>query len=460
MNDNRDRKVHITTFGCQMNEYDSARIIDLLTDMGYQQAAGQGQADLIIFNTCSVRAKAQDKLYSFLGPFRDYKRTHPKTRIVVAGCVAQQEGRRMLKMLPQVDLVLGPDALPDLPRIIPLVERGQRLVYTSLQGQKEMPLSGRSPGLKAQVTVMRGCDNFCSYCVVPYVRGREVSRPLQAIVSEVSALVENGAREVRLLGQNVNSYAGEHGEDFARLLRAVAKVPLLKRIRFTTSHPKDLSPSLIEVMATEAKVMKEIHLPAQSGSNRVLEAMNRGYTRERYLGLVERLREAVPGISVGGDIIVGFPGESEDDFQRTMRLLEEVSYDFLFSFQYSDRPPAPACDLPAKVSEPEKRRRLLVLQARQKEIGLKRNQNLVGRVVEVLVEGPAKKGEGFLSGRDQSGRAINFPGPANLQGSLLQVKLIQANINSLCGQLVEKSPLRSITERVDYASHESARADH
>jgi tRNA-2-methylthio-N6-dimethylallyladenosine synthase len=441
VNDNTG-KVHITTFGCQMNEYDSARMLDILTGLGYQAAAIREEADLLIFNTCSVRAKAQNKLYSFLGPLREYKKTHPQVRIAVTGCLAQQEGMRMLKALPQVDLVLGPDALPELARLLPLLREGRRMAEVKLEGQAEMPLSGRRAALISRVTVMRGCDNFCSYCVVPYVRGREKSRPAQAIVEEVQALAAGGAREVHLLGQNVNSYRDEKGVDFPRLLTLLAQAPDIARIRFTTSHPKDLSPALMETLACEPKVMKGLHLPAQAGSDRVLAAMKRGYTRAHYLKLVRRLREAVPEISLSGDIIVGFPGEKEEDFQQTMSLLEEVGYDFLFSFQYSDRPLAPAGALPDKVSEEEKRRRLLLLQARQREISLARHQALLGRVAEVLVEGPARKGQGWLSGREAGGRTVNFAGPAGLRGSLIKVKLEAATVNSLRG--VRLMPLGTI----------------
>ncbi|MDR1397330.1 MAG: tRNA (N6-isopentenyl adenosine(37)-C2)-methylthiotransferase MiaB [Desulfarculales bacterium] len=438
-------KVHITTFGCQMNEYDSARILDILTGLGYRAAAGREEADLLIFNTCSVRAKAQNKLYSFLGQLRDYKKTHPQVRIAVTGCLAQQEGRRMLKALPQVDLVLGPDALPDLPRLLPLVLEGRRMAEVKLEGQADLPLSGRRASLVSQVTVMRGCDNFCSYCVVPYVRGREKSRPAGAIADEVEALTAGGAREVHLLGQNVNSYRDEEGVDFPRLLTLLARIPDLLRIRFTTSHPKDLSPALMETLASEPKVMKGLHLPVQAGSDRILAAMKRGYTRTRYLDLVRRLRETVPEISLSGDIIVGFPGEKEEDFRQTMSLLDEVGYDFLFSFQYSDRPLTPAGVLPGKVSEEEKRRRLLVLQARQREISLTRHQALLGRVAEVLVEGPAKKGHGWLRGREAGGRTVNFAGPPGLRGRLIKVKLESATVNSL--RAVRLTPLETIAAK-------------
>ncbi len=430
------RKVHITTFGCQMNEYDSARMLQMLRELGFSHTANQDEADILLFNTCSVRAKAESKLYSFLGKFRDIKKQRPGARIVVAGCVAQQEGQKLLKALPQVDLVLGPDAVVNLPELLRRVEEGQRLCSVELNGQRELPLTGGPPALKAQVTVMRGCNNFCSYCVVPYVRGREVSRLAKDVVRECERLVAAGAKEIRLLGQNVNSYHAKDAASFARLLQMVARVDGLLRIRFTTSHPKDLSPGLIAVMAGEPKVMPEIHLPAQSGSNRILAAMNRGYTREHYLALAQSLRSQVPGVSLGGDFIVGFPGEREEDFAKTLSLLEQVEYDFLFSFKYSDRPPAPAANMEGKLNDAEKNRRLLTLQDLHKKISLKKNQEQVGKVVEVLVEGQARKGEDMLTGRAPDGRAINFAGPPSLRGSTVQVKLTVANINSLRGKLV------------------------
>lgn len=438
MSKNHSKKVHITTFGCQMNEYDSARMLEALTNLGYEATEQQEQADLLLFNTCSVRHKAESKLYSFLGRFKDLKKQRPQARIVVAGCVAQQEGEKLLKALPQVDLVLGPDAITQLASLVPLVEQGRRLAKVELNGQTEMGLVGLNTSLKAQVTVMRGCNNFCSYCIVPYVRGRETSRAADDIVNEVKRLVSRGAKEVRLLGQNVNSYADTQGTDFAALLKKVAQVPDLWRIRFTTSHPKDLSPALIEAMASLPQVMPEIHLPAQSGSNRILQAMNRKYTREHYLELVKRLRENMPNISMGGDFIVGFPGESEQDFQQSLDLLEQVQYDFLFSFKYSDRPPAPASRLEGKLDEEEKNRRLLILQEKQRHISQNKNQALVGKVVQVLVEGQARKGGNMLSGRAPDGRAINFAAPpgSDLQGRLVQVKLKVANINSLRGEML------------------------
>jgi tRNA-2-methylthio-N6-dimethylallyladenosine synthase len=409
-------------------------MLAILAGFGYCPAVSQDEADLLIFNTCSVRFKAENKLYSMLGRFKDLKKFKPRARIIVAGCVAQQEGEKLLRRLPFVDLVMGPDAWPDLPDLLAELDKGRRLAQVELKGQKEMPPREAAAQVVAQVAVMRGCNNFCSYCIVPYVRGREVSRSCGDILREAATLAEAGARQVNLLGQNVNSYRDPSGLDFADLLNRVAEIPGLWRIGFTTSHPKDLSPRLMAAMAAQPKIIKQLHLPAQSGSDRVLAAMNRGYSRSHYLSLVRELRRQIPAVALGGDIIVGFPGESRDDFQRTMDLLEEVNYDFLFSFIYSDRPGTTAARLAGKIDGAEKNRRIVQLQTRQKQISLARRQALVGHTVQVLVEGPAKKGAG-VSGRDQWGRTVNFPGQLSLQGSLVTVKLTAAGVNSLRGQM-------------------------
>jgi tRNA-2-methylthio-N6-dimethylallyladenosine synthase len=357
---------------------------------GFVAAEVPEDADLVIINTCSVRERAEHKVYSYLGALRDLKERRPGLLIGVGGCVAQQEGRRLLERVPYLDLVFGTAALERVPELIEQARRGRRVALTPAQAEpapaarpaaQPLPLA---PGPRALVTVMTGCDNYCSYCVVPYVRGRERSRPAAAVVEEVAALVEAGAREVTLLGQNVNSYAdpggGPGGVDFAGLLERVAAVDGLWRVRFTTSHPKDLSPRLMEAMAGLDKVMEQLHLPAQSGSDRVLKAMNRGYDRAQYLARVAELRRLVPGLSLGGDVIVGFPGESEEEFAQSLSLLDEVGYDFLFSFIYSDRPFTRASRLAGKHPQEEKSRRLQILQERQREISQARHRSEERRV--------------------------------------------------------------------------------
>ncbi|MCB2192119.1 MAG: tRNA (N6-isopentenyl adenosine(37)-C2)-methylthiotransferase MiaB [Deltaproteobacteria bacterium] len=433
------KKVCLRTFGCQMNAYDSLRMAGMLADMGYAQVEEPDAADLIVLNTCSVRRLAEEKVYSYVGELKRLKREKPWLIIGVGGCVAQQEGDKLLRRLPHLDFVFGPDAVPSLPGLVGDALRGKRQAMTKL-GPSAAPsqiIIPTAPGLRAMVTVMTGCDNFCSYCVVPYVRGRERSRPAGEVLQEVNALVEAGVREITLLGQNVNSYHDpDSGLDFAGLLARVNEVKDLWRIRFTTSHPKDLGQGLIEAMAGLDKVMEQMHLPAQSGSNRMLKAMNRGYTREKYLEQVRRLREKVPAVALGSDIIVGFPGESQEDFEQSLSLLREVRYDFLYSFKYSDRPFTRAGRLEDKLDEDTKGSRLVELQALQRVIGLQEHQAQVGRVEEVLVEGPAKHGQGLMSGRSRAGRVVNFPGPPELTGSLVMVRITQGRENSLAGELI------------------------
>jgi tRNA-2-methylthio-N6-dimethylallyladenosine synthase len=423
-----------------MNEYDSARMAGLLAGWGWSAADSPEEADLILVNTCSVRERAEQKLYSYLGRLRPLKERRPDLLIGVGGCVAQQEGERLLKHLHFLDLVFGPEAYHRLPELIDDARRGRRRALTERAepGQWARPILPAEPGLKAMLTVMIGCDNFCSYCVVPHTRGRERSRPAGQVVDEAAALVAAGVREITLLGQNVNSYRDpDSGLGFPGLLSRVAGIGDLWRIRFTTSHPKDLSPRLVEVMASEPKVMKQLHLPAQSGSNRILKAMHRGYTREDYLAKIEALRQAVPGVAVGGDFIVGFPGETEEDFALSLGLLDEAGYDFLFSFKYSDRPFTAASRLDGKVKEEEKARRLNRLQARQRQIMLDKHRAREGSLVEVLVEGPARKGAGLMSGRAGDGLTVNFAGGPELAGRLVWVRLDEGRINSAIGRLGE-----------------------
>ena len=432
-------KVHIFTLGCQMNQYDSARLAGILAAGGYEPAEDPAQADLILINTCSVRELAAHKAYSLLGSLKELKQQRPGLVIGVGGCLAQQEGRRMLKAVDHLDLVFGTGALDEVPRLVDQARQGRRVVHTPEADQASLPLvaPAQAPGLKAMVTVMQGCDNFCAYCVVPMVRGRERSRPAWEVLAEVASLVQAGVREVTLLGQNVNSYRDpDSGADFATLLGQVAGVEGLERVRFTTSHPKDLSPTLIQAMADLPQVMRGLHLPAQSGSDSVLGAMGRGYTRAAYLEKVRLLRAAMPDLALGGDLIVGFPGETEEDFAQSLSLIQEAGYDYLYSFKYSDRPGTRASRMADKVPEEVKSERLNRLQELQRDISLAVHQGLEGTLAQVLVEGPDKKGSGLCSGRDCGGRAVNFAGPPSLAGSLVTVEITQGRVNSLMGRLL------------------------
>jgi tRNA-2-methylthio-N6-dimethylallyladenosine synthase len=435
------KRLFIATFGCQMNEYDSARMAAALAPAGYAPAASAEEADLILVNTCSVRELAAHKVYSLVGSLKPLKERRPGLRIGVGGCLAQQEGKRLLQRMPHLDLVFGTEAIESLPELVDEAVRGRRLAHTPRPGRKASlkPLAPARPGLRAMVTVMQGCNNFCSYCVVPHVRGPERSRPGAEVLEEAAGLAATGTREITLLGQNVNSYRdAERGWDFSRLLEAVAAVPGVWRVRFTTSHPKDLSPRLLEVMAGVPEVMEQLHLPAQSGSDRMLKAMNRGYTAAHYLELAQRYRRQVPGGALGGDLIAGFPGETDEDHQASLEILRRLDYDFLFSFKYSDRPLAKARRLGGKLSEEVKRRRLNELQALQSEITARHHRDLVGSQTEVLAEGPAKRGPGMLTGRDRAGRAVNFPGPPELAGHLVEVLITEGLVNSLRGRPIAR----------------------
>ena len=432
------KKVHIATFGCQMNVDDSERMAAALSEKGYAETDRPQGADLIIINTCSVRAKAEDKACSFLGRLKKLKKADPGLRIALAGCLAQQEGKKLLGRFPHLDLVVGTGAIN---RIVELIEAGVRRADTGLglELPRHLPrpqdLPQAPPQVRSQTTIMQGCDNFCSYCVVPYLRGRERSRPPGEILAEVEAKVASGVREVNLLGQNVNSY--RHGEwDFVRLLEAVAGLPGLPRLRFTTSHPKDMTPELIAALGRIENLCPYLHLPFQSGSDRILKKMNRGYTREHYLGLVEALRGSRPGLALSSDCIVGFPGETEEDFGETMDLIERVRFQGLFSFRYSDRPGTAAARLKNKVPLEVAARRLNHLQARQREITAAHYAGLVGGEVELLVEGPAKRG-GMMTGRTGTNIVVNFRGSGPAPGDLVRVFIERAGTNSLRGRLID-----------------------
>jgi tRNA-2-methylthio-N6-dimethylallyladenosine synthase len=437
------KTAYIHTIGCQMNVADSEQMAAALAPMGYGASPTFESADLVIVNTCSVRAKAEQKAFSILGRLADLKRRRPELIVGVAGCVAQQEGERILARAPYVDLVVGTGALNRLPAHVRRVEAERcRIVDVEMSLEAPDPLPQRATGSVCRfITIMRGCDNFCAYCVVPYVRGREASRPPEEILREVRDAVDGGAREVTLLGQNVNSYGRKEGHGtFSELLARVNAVSDLRRIRFTTSHPKDLTTELMACFVRLERLCSHIHLPVQSGSNRLLARMNRGYTREHYLDKVSELRDTCPGIAVTSDMIVGFPGESEADFEQTLDLIRNVRFDGLFAFMYSDRPNAPARRFADKVPDALSRERLHALLAIQDEITFTRNSALVGSVQEVLVEEAGRKpaAEPFRwTGRTRGNKIVHFhagPGAVKLgAGTLVPVRIEKAMAHSLSG---------------------------
>ncbi len=452
------KTVYIHTIGCQMNVYDSERIAGGLAPLGYRQVSEPESADLVILNTCAIREKAEQKVFSFLGRMAGLKRKNPELIIGVGGCVAQQEGRKILDRAPYLDLVFGTHAVSRLPVLIQQVETtGGRLVDVALSDTiQESPIYAASPNLdqiSRFVTIMQGCDNYCTYCVVPYVRGREMSRSPERILSEIQALTDAGIREVTLLGQNVNSYGKKEGLcDFSELLTRVNGIEGLLRIRFTTSHPKDLSDDLIATFNRLDKLCKHIHLPVQSGSTRILSRMNRKYTRDMYLEKIARLRDACPDIAITSDIIVGFPGETPEDFEDTLSLIRQVAYDGLFAFMYSDRPNAPAAHFPEKISEAEKAERLQRVLGLQETLTLEKNQSLVHSVQVVLVEGVSQRMNASEAspettpqwyGRTPGHKIVHFPererlGASGNLGRLKTIRIEKAFSHSLWGRPVSQ----------------------
>jgi tRNA-2-methylthio-N6-dimethylallyladenosine synthase len=444
----RQKRVHIVTMGCQMNVYDSEQVLRLLAPLNYRPTSRMEKADLVLLNTCSIREKAEQKVYSLLGRLSRLKRRRPGLIVGVGGCVAQQEGKRLIKRAPCVDIVFGTFALARLPALVQAVsERRGPVVDTASRGASE-PLCVKEPILgtgrpTAFVTIMQGCDNFCSYCVVPYVRGREISRVPDDILDEIRLLVTHGVREVTLIGQNVNAYGKKNGAacDFAALLERVNRVEGLCRIRFTTSHPRDLSDRLILAFGALEKLAPHIHLPVQSGSNRVLKRMNRGYTRRFYLDRVAALRKVRPDMAITSDIIVGFPGEQEVDFQETVDLVREVGFDGLFMFKYSDRPQVPAAGFTNKVPEAVRTERLSFLLDVQNAFTLRKNKALLGTTHDVLVEGFSRKSHLQLTGRTPCNRVVNISncGGTLRAGRIFPVRIVDAYPHSLLGNLVEEN---------------------
>jgi tRNA-2-methylthio-N6-dimethylallyladenosine synthase len=429
----------IYTMGCQMNEYDSDYLARTLIHHGHVPVAGPELADLVLINTCTVRAKPEQKAVSLLGRMVSLKRRNPRLILGLVGCLAQKEGGALLERFPELDLVMGPREVGNLLKHLETV-RHKKVIATDLLGVPPDPdgLEGLYRGkISAFISIMQGCDNFCSYCAVPLVRGREVSRNPEKILKEARFLVMDGVKEITLLGQNVNSYrwTDNGGLDFVDLLREVSRVEGLKRLRFTTSHPKDLSPRLIECFRSVDNLCPHIHLPFQAGANSVLDRMRRGYSREAYMALIHALREAVPCMAITSDVMVGFPGEKDEDFQETMDLVKRVRFDGLFSFKYSDRTGTLAEKMGDKVGEEVKTSRLTLLQALQKEITLQKNRALEGRVVDVLVDGRGGR-PGQVTGRTDTNKIVNFLCDYCAIGQFIKVKVKDGLANSLRGETV------------------------
>jgi len=437
-------RLYISTFGCQMNEYDSARMADVLRESeGLEPTTDPAEADVVLLNTCSVREKAQEKVFSHLGQWRLLKQRKPGLVIGVGGCVASQEGESLLARAPFVDLVFGPQTIHRLPEMIAGLRRSGRsqvdVSFPEIEKFDRLP-EPRAGGATAFVSIMEGCSKYCSFCVVPYTRGEEISRPFGQVMAEVESLAGQGVREVTLLGQNVNAYLGEMDDatecDLATLIRFVARVPGIERIRFTTSHPVEFTDALIEAYADVPQLASYLHLPVQSGSDRILSLMKRGYTTLEYKQKIRRLREARPGISLSSDFIVGFPGETDRDFEQTMNLIAEVGFDQSFSFIYSRRPGTPAAALPDDVPREVKQQRLALLQRRIDQQAQEISRAMVGSVQRVLVEKPSKKDPAQLAGRTENMRWVNFDGPATLIDRFVDVLVTEALPNSLRGRLV------------------------
>jgi len=434
-------RFYIKTMGCQMNEYDSDFLAQTLKDEGYRAVNSPEEADTVLINTCTVRAKPEQKALSLAGRMCELKRQSPRMILGVLGCVAQQHGAELMARFPLLDLVVGPREIHRVPELLRQSRLGrEKSVATRLRVPLTRPVPGCINGrgqVKAYLSVMEGCDNFCTYCIVPYVRGREVSRSPEEILMEAERLVGTGVKEITLLGQNVNSYAweGKRRWSFPSLLRELNRVKGLRRLRFTTSHPKDLSDDLIACFGNLDKLCPHIHLPFQAGSNSVLKRMGRGYTRDHYLELIAKLRAARPDIALTSDVMVGFPGESFNDFESTLDLIRSVRFDGLFSFKYSDRGGTKAEKMDQKVEEAEKTKRLQALQAVQREITYERNRQFEGREIEVLVESESKRG-GQMSGRAPSNTIVNFNCKNSNIGKLVNVKVQHGFFNSLQGVAV------------------------
>ncbi len=438
------KKLYLRSFGCQMNDYDSGRIADLLEErMGLEKTESLDEADVVILNTCSIREKAQEKVFSDLGRIREAKKCRPGMMIAVGGCVASQEGKKILDRAPWVDVVFGPQTLHRIPELLAEREKTGRaqvdVSFPEIEKFDSLP-APQASGAAAFVSIMEGCSKYCTYCVVPYTRGEEISRPLVDVLVEVAQLADQGVKDVTLLGQNVNAYRGRtpagDEADFALLLEYVSEIEGIERIRYTTSHPREFTQRLIDAYKKLPKLVSHVHLPVQSGSDRILAAMKRGYTALEYKSIIRRLKAARPGIAIATDIIVGFPGETEDDFERTMDLIEDVGFDASFSFVYSPRPGTPAARLPDDTPYSVKLARLQRLQKRIDENASEISRGMLGKIERVLVLGPARRGEGELMARTDNNRIVNFPGPASLINQMANVRITEVFPHTLGGELV------------------------
>lgn len=438
-------KFYIQTHGCQMNEYDSSKMADVLRSSHcLEKTPHPEEADVLLLNTCSIREKAQEKVFSELGRFRELKEKNPNIVIGVGGCVASQEGAAILNRAPYVDMIFGPQTLHRIGEMLTEVKTHRKPVidvsFPEIEKFDRLP-EPRAEGPTAYVSIMEGCSKYCSFCVVPYTRGEEISRPLDDVLAEIAALASQGVREVNLLGQNVNDYRGPIHEggiaDLALLIRYTAAIDGIVRIRFTTSHPVAFSNNLIEAYAEVPELANHLHLPVQSGSDRILAAMKRGYTALEYKSKIRRLRKVRPNISITSDFIIGFPGETETDFEDTMNLIHEIEFDNAFSFIYSPRPGTPAAQLPDDIPMEVKKQRLNILQNRLLLSAKKISENMVGHIEKILVVGPSKKDPQEFSGRTENNRVVNFKGTPDTMGQLISVKITEARPNSLRGEIIE-----------------------
>ena len=438
------KKLHIKTWGCQMNEYDSSKMADLLDEYeGYTLTDEAEEADVLLLNTCSIREKAQEKVFHQLGRWKTLKDKKPGLIIGVGGCVASQEGKAIKERAPSVDLIFGPQTLHRLPEMLDQIKDGKKAVidvsFPEIEKFDRLP-EPRADGPSAFVSIMEGCSKYCSFCVVPYTRGEEVSRPLDDIILEIAQLADQGVREVNLLGQNVNAYRGSTHDDeictFAELLRYVAAIDGIDRLRFTTSHPIEFSQDIIDVYEDTPELVSFLHLPVQSGSDLILTQMKRGHMAIEYKSIIRRLRKARPDIQISSDFIIGFPGESKQDFADTMKLIEDIQFDHSFSFIYSARPGTPAADLPDDVTLEEKKERLAILQDRITQQAMRYSRHMVGTVQRILVEGPSVKNPMELRGRTENSRVVNFEGKPEHIGGFVDVEIVDVYTNSLRGVFV------------------------